>query len=58
MSTTVRVNCTVQFTLFAYCHSCNLIFSSLKLENELNKHVQNFSRMKYGFAELVMMLFI
>ena len=61
MSITVGVNGTVQCTSFlfmneiehyychelwfTYCNNCNLIFSSLKLENGLKKH--------YGFVELV-----
>ena len=31
--------------------------SSLKLENRLKKHVQNVARIKYGFIELVVILF-
>ena len=43
---------------FAYCNTCNLIFSSLKLENGLKKHVRNVARIKYEFVELVVILFI
>ena len=57
--TTVRF-CAVQFTFFLveveqyHCNPCNLIFSSLKLENGLKKHV---ARIKYGSVELVVFLF-
>ena len=54
MSTTVQVNGTVQFT---YCNTCNLIVSPLKLQNGLKKHVRNVTRIKYGFVELVVILF-
>ena len=72
MSTTVCGNGTVQFTFFfimklnisitTSCDSlkyntCNLIFSSLKLENGLKKHVRNVARIKHGFVELVVILF-
>ena len=39
------------------CNTCNLFFSSLKLENGLKKHVRIFARIKYGFVELVVILF-
>ena len=42
---------------FAHCNHCNLIFSSLKLENGLKKYVRNVARMKYEFVELVVILF-
>ena len=73
MSTTVRVNGTVQFTFFLVMRlnitivtSCDslivilvtLIFSSLKLENELKKDVRNVARIKYGFVEIVVILFL
>ena len=44
--------------LFAYCNPCNLNFSSIKLENGLKKHVQNVARIKYGFAEFFLSLFL
>ena len=34
-----------------------ITFSSLKLENGLKKHVRNVARIKYGFFELVVILF-
>ena len=74
MSTTVRVNSTVQFTFFLImrfnitivtsCDSLILMlvpctFSSLKLENGLKKkHVRNIAKIKYGFVELVAILFV
>ena len=42
---------------FAYCNTCKLIFSSLELENGLKKHVGNVTWIKYGFVELVLILF-
>ena len=39
---------------FAYC---NLIFSSLLLENWLKKHFWNVAKIKYGFVELVVIFF-
>ena len=71
MSTTVRANGTVQFTFFSVmrlnitivkncdslnCNPCNSIFSLLKLENGLKKHVGNVATIKYGFVELVVIL--
>ena len=41
---------------FSYCNPSNLIFSSLKLENGLKKHVRNVARIKYEFVELVVIL--
>ena len=43
---------------FGHGNHCNLIFSSLKLENGLKKHVWNVARIKYEFVELVVILFI
>ena len=37
--------------------TCNLIFSSINLENGLKKHAWNVARIKHGFAELVVILF-
>ena len=63
------LNGTLQFTFFlamrlnitivTSCdyNPCNLISSSLKLENGLKKHFQNVARIKYGFVELVVILF-
>ena len=54
MSTTVCVNGTVQFTFFLIMRlnitivTCNLIFSSSKLENGLKKHAKSITRIKYG----------
>ena len=42
---------------FAYCNTCKVIFSSLKLENGLKKHVRNVTRIKCGFVELDVILF-
>ena len=71
MSTTVCVNGTVQFYFlldqeiqhyyyhglrFTYSNNCNLFFSSLKPENGLKKQVQNVTRIKHGFVELVVIL--
>ena len=70
MSTTVCANGTVQFTFFLImrlnivtscdslvANTCNLILSSLKLENKLKKHVRNVAETKYGFAKLFAILF-
>ena len=43
---------------FAHCNPCNVIFSSLKLGNGLKKYVWNVARIKYGFVELVVILFL
>ena len=43
---------------FAHSNHCNLIFSSLKLENGPKKHIRNVARIKYEFVELVVILFI
>ena len=37
---------------FAYCSTCNLIFSSLKLGNRLKRHVRKVTGIKYGFVKL------
>ena len=70
MSTTVCVNGTVQFTFFfvmslniTIVTSCDgntftLIFSPLKLENELKKHVRNVGETKYGFVELIVIFLL
>ena len=47
---------------FAYCNTCTLAFhhyslSSLKLKNELKKHVWNVAEIKCGFAKLVVTFF-
>ena len=42
---------------FTYCNTCNLTFASLKLKNGLKKHPRNAARIKYGFVELVAILF-
>ena len=34
-----------------------ILVTSLKLENELKKHVQNVAKIKYRFGELVVILF-
>ena len=39
---------------FAYCDTCTLIFSSLKLENWLKKNARNVAQIKHGFAKLVL----
>ena len=39
---------------FAYCDTCTLIFSSLKLENWLKKNARNAAQIKHGFAKLVL----
>ena len=44
--------------LWDWAFPCNLIFSSLKLENGQKKHVRNVARIKYGFVELVVILFL
>ena len=44
------------FLVSGYIPICSSIFSSLKLENGLKKHVRNFVRRKYGFAELIVIL--
>ena len=36
----------------------NKLNSSIKLENGPKKHVQNVARIKYGFVELVVILFL
>ena len=59
----------VQFTMFLIMRlnitigtSCDslivilVIFSSLKLENGLKKHIRNVARINYGFAELVVII--
>ena len=43
---------------FACCTTCNLNFSSPKLENGLKKHIWNVTRIKYGFVELVVRRFV
>ena len=70
MSTTVWVDGTVQFTFFltehyhcdalrfAYCHTCTLMFLSLKLENGPKKYVQNVAEVKHGFVKLVVILLL
>ena len=72
MSTTVRVNGTVQFTFYLIVRmnitiitSCDSLiailvtyfFFIIKLENGLKKHVRNIARIKQGFVELVVILF-
>ena len=71
MSTTVRVNGTVQFTFFlvmrlkitivkSYDSLITILvtfFSLLKLENGLKKYVRNVAKIKHGFAESVVILF-
>ena len=54
MSTTDRVNGTVQFTFFlvmklniTIATSCDSPFSSLKLENGLKKYVQIFAEIRF-----------
>ena len=61
MSTTVHVNGTVilflimwlNVTIVTSCDSLFVIFSSLKIENGLKKHVQNSIEIIYGFIKLV-----
>ena len=65
MSTTVHVNGTVilflimwlNVTIVTSCDSLFVIFSSLKLENGLKKHVQNSTEIIYGFIELVVIFY-
>ena len=71
MSTTVRVNGTVQFTFFlvmrlkitivkSYDSLITILvtfFSLLKLENGLKKYVRNVAKIKHGFVESVVILF-
>ena len=40
------------------CNTCNLICSSLKLENGVKKHVRNVAKMKHGFVLLFFLLWI
>ena len=68
MGTTLCVNGSAQFTSFfakkfnttivtsfdsLFVNTFNLIFSPLKFENGLQKHVRNVARTKYGFINLV-----
>ena len=65
MSTTVHVNGTVilflimwlNVTIVTSCDSLFVIFSSLKLENGLKKHVQNSTEITYGFIKLVVIFY-
>ena len=71
MSTTVRVNGTVQFTFFlvmrlkitivkSYDSLITILvtfFSLLKLENGLKKYVRNVAKIKHEFVESVVILF-
>ena len=47
---------TISFTTVYFTYPCNLIFSSLKLENGLRKHVRNVARIKYRLFEIVVIL--
>ena len=38
---------------FAYCNTCTLTWSLLKLENGMKKHITNVDEIKYEFAKLV-----
>ena len=68
MSTTVCVNSNVQITFFlvirlnklsfAYCNTCNLLFSPLKFQNGLKNHVRNISEITYGFVKLVVIFLL
>ena len=46
------------FKIGAYCNTCTLSFSSLKLENILNKHFQNVTKIKYRLVKLVLVFVI
>ena len=43
---------------FAYCNTCDWIFSPLKPGNRLNKQVRKVARVKHGFFELVLIILI
>ena len=46
------------FKIGAYCNTCTLSFLSLKLENILNKHFQNVTKIKYRLVKLVLVFVI
>ena len=46
------------FKIGAYCNTCTLSFLSLKLENILNKHFQNVTKIKYRLVKLVLVFVV